>query len=345
MPFPFSPPTLLAPLWGALPAQLQAQLAGYGRVGLVCTPFVRITSHSPVPGHMRRHVERAAVRPICVQILGSDTRQMARAASLLSEAGADVVDINLGCPVHNVVRKGAGAALLRDPEKLGQLLGEVRKATSCLLSAKLRAGYQTRGTALELAKIAEDAGLDFITLHPRSREDMYGRAADWNLVADAKRELTIPVVGNGDVWYAADALRLQRQTGCDAVMIGRPVLRNPWIFRQIEQLRHGQATFVPTGADVVQHLHRTAETIVRTVGGSRRGPLAPFKEHLSWILRAVRGQRDLLDRALRTTALHSLLELLDHELGCLPAEALDLDAHGRQRLEAAVELDAGQTVL
>jgi len=122
-------------------------------------------------------------------------------------------------------------------------------------------------------------------------------------------------------------------------------LRNPWIFRQIEQLRRGQPAFVPTGADVVQHLHLTAEIIVRSVGGSRRGPLAPFKEHLSWILRAVRGERDQLDRVLRWTELHGLLELLDHELGRLPAEALDLDAHGRQRLEAAVEFEVGQTVL
>lgn len=342
---PFLPPTLLAPLWGVLPMKLHEVAVDYGPVGLVCTPFVRITSAQPSVRWVKSHVPAGSLGPVSVQILGSDPIQMARAAQILSGSGVKVVDINLGCPVRRVVRKGAGAALLRNPEQLKALLGAVRQSTSCLLSAKFRAGYATRDTALEVGLLAQAMGIDFVTLHPRSREDMYRDVADWNLVGELKQALSIPVVGNGDVWYAADALRLQRATGCDGVMIGRPALRNPWIFRQLEQLRNGEPTFEPTGSDVVRHLQHLADGIRRSTGNGRRGPLAPFKEHLGWVLRAVRGGSELLGRALRKSDLEDVLGFLERELQGLPAEVLDLDAQGRDRLEVSPDLCERQTVL
>jgi tRNA-dihydrouridine synthase B len=253
---------------------------------------------------------------------------MARAAEILSRAGAAVVDVNLGCPKPSIVRKGTGSALLERPEQVRALLTAMRSATACLLSVKLRAGVSDRESAMSIACIAEEAGVDFVTLHPRSSDEMFGRTPDWSLVAALKRTLSIPVVGNGDAWYAADALRLQRATGCDAVMIGRPALRNPWIFLQIEQLRRDEAVFRPTASDLLGHLDRLATELTRAWVGAPRGALDLFKEHVTWLLRGVTTGPALLPRAMRAQSVSELGELLGSELQALPPQAFDLGAEG-----------------
>jgi tRNA-dihydrouridine synthase len=265
--------------------------------------------------------------------MGSDPMRMAHAAGVLSAAGADVIDVNLGCPVRQVVRKGAGAALLRDPKKLRELLLRVRDRATGLLSVKLRAGWGTTEGLVEIGRRIEACGVDFVTLHPRARSEMYDGVADWSLVSELAHALRVPVVGNGDCWYAIDALELWRATSCAAVMIGRPALRNPWIFRQLDELCRGRTPYAPSGADVVAHLSEVADRLERTLGRTRRGPLGPLKEHVTWLLRALPNGHDPMQRALRAPSPVEVLEAVASDLGSLPPTALDLDAHGAFRLE------------
>jgi nifR3 family TIM-barrel protein len=308
-------------------------LASYGPLGLVCTEFVRVAGENV----SRRYLERQVTKPegvaLSVQIMGNDAPLMAEAAAIVGAAGADVVDVNLGCPSKTAARKGVGAALLRDPAVLRTLLTAMRAAVPRLFSAKLRAGFESSETALENARVVERAGADFLTVHPRRRVDFYRGIADWRIIALLSRELSIPVVGNGDVWYATDALRMLEETACAAVMIGRPAIRNPWIFRQIDELRSGRDPFAPSGIDVFSHLARVHERLLANFQGAPERAVGPLKEHLGFVCRALPDGGALGRRLLRLKTSALLLEAAEEALGPLPPDVLDLEAHGRYRLE------------
>lgn len=309
---------------GVTNAAVRQVLASYGPVGLVCTEFVRISGEQISRPYLRRQVEKAPGVPLSVQVMGNDPELMAEAGAVVASAGADVVDLNLGCPTNTAVRRGVGAALLKDPEKLGVLLRTMRRSVPGLLSAKLRAGFDTSDCALSNARLVEEAGLDFITVHPRRRVDHYKGVADWRIIASIKRELGIPVVGNGDIWYAESALRMFEETGCDAVMLGRPALRNPWIFRQLSELMAGREPFRPSGADLAQHLKRIAASLVGRAKDPTESPIGPLKEQLGYLCRAIPDSVALLRGLLRQATPGSLLEAAEEAFTRLPAERLDL---------------------
>jgi tRNA-dihydrouridine synthase B len=308
-------------------------LATYGPLGLVCTEFVRVAGEKVSRRHLERQVKKPDGVALSVQIMGNDAPLMAEAAAIVAAAGADVVDVNLGCPSKTAAKKGVGAALLKDPAELRALLTTMRASVPRLFSAKLRAGFDSSDTALENARVVERAGADFLTVHPRRRVDFYRGIADWRIIELLSRELSIPVVGNGDVWYAADALRMLEETGCAAVMIGRPAIRNPWIFRQIDDLRCGREPFAPSGADVFLHLTRLHERLRENFGSAPERAVGPLKEHLGFLCRAVPDGGALGRSLLRLKTPALLLEAAEQALRPLPPDALDLDAHGRYRLE------------
>jgi nifR3 family TIM-barrel protein len=308
-------------------------IASYGPVGLVCTEFVRVAGDKVSRRHLERQVRKPDGVALSVQIMGNDAVLMAEAGSVVAAAGADVVDVNLGCPSKMAARKGVGAALLRDPAALRARLTTMSDAVPGLFSAKLRAGFDSSDLALENARVVESAGADFLTVHPRRRVDLYRGVADWRIVALLRRELSIPVVGNGDVWYAADALRMLSETGCDAVMIGRPALRNPWIFRQIGELSAGREPFAPSGHDVFCHLAELHRRLVASFDGPPERLVGPLKEHLGFVCRALPPGNDLSRRLLRLGTASLLLEAAEEAFTPLPPEALDLDAFGRHALE------------
>jgi tRNA-dihydrouridine synthase B len=309
---------------GVTNAAVREVLASYGPVGLVCTEFVRISGDQISRPYLRRQVEKRPGVPLSVQVMGNDPELMAEAGVVVAQAGADVVDLNLGCPTNTAVRKGVGAALLKDPEKLGVLLRTMRRSVPGLLSAKLRAGFDTSDSALSNARLVEDAGLDFIAVHPRRRVDHYQGVADWRIIALIRRELRIPVVGNGDIWYAESALRMFEETRCDAVMLGRPALRNPWIFRQLSELLAGREPFRPSGADVVQHLKRLAETLGARSNDPRHSAIGPLKEQLGYLCRAVPDSLLMTRGLLRQSTPSLLLEAAEEAFSALPAERLNL---------------------
>lgn len=181
-----------------------------------------------------------AEKPLGVQIFGSEPDVLARAAEMVVEAGADTVDINMGCPVKKVVKTGAGASLLKDPKKVMQIVSSVRKSCQVPLTIKIRAGWSPEKiVACEIARVIEDCGADAIIVHPRFVNQGYSCKATWSLIGKVKEKVKIPVIGNGDIAYPIDALNMMRLTGCDGVMIGRAAVRKPWIFRQILQLEKG----------------------------------------------------------------------------------------------------------
>lgn len=315
---------------GVTNAAVREVLASYGPIGLVYTEFVRISGEAIAPWYLREQVEKLPGVPLAVQVMGNDPELLAQAGAVVAAAGADAVDLNLGCPTSNAARKGVGAALLQQPEKLGELLRSMRRSVPGLLSAKLRAGFDTSDVALRNARLVEAAGLDYLAVHPRRGVDQYTGTADWRIIALLRRELSIPVIGNGDAWYASSALRMFEETRCDAVMLGRPALRNPWIFRQLGELLAAREPFRPSGADVAQHLERLAHGLSARLRDPTHTPLGPLKEQLRYLCKAIPGSAALQQQLLRQQTLSLFLEAAAEALSPLPPEALELGAFDPQ---------------
>jgi nifR3 family TIM-barrel protein len=173
--------------------------------------------------------------PVAVQLLGSDPERLARAAQILEERGAAIVDFNMGCPARKVTGNDCGSALMRDPGLVAAIVRAASRAIRVPFTVKMRAGWDDSDiSAVELAKRCEDEGAAAVTLHARTRQQGYKGSADWALIARLKQALRVPVIGNGDVTSPAHAVRMMRETGCDAVMIGRGLIGNPWLFRACE---------------------------------------------------------------------------------------------------------------
>lgn len=186
-------------------------------------------------------------RPVCVQLLGRNAQSLARAAQIVEEAGASIVDLNMGCPARHVTGNDCGSALMREPKLVADIVSSISKAISVPFTVKMRAGWDGKDiSAITLAKICEDNGAKAVALHARTREQGYKGKADWSLIAAMKEALTIPVIGNGDVMSPADAVRMFRETGCDAVMLGRGIIGNPWLLRAcqdaVTKLFNGEVT-------------------------------------------------------------------------------------------------------
>jgi tRNA-dihydrouridine synthase B len=231
-----SPSPVLAPMAGVTDTVFRRMIRELGGCGLIMTEFTSaecITRHSARTS--RYLFFEPDEHPITGQLFGAVAEVMARAAGMVEELGFDMVDVNLGCPAKKVVKCG-GSGLLRDLKSLEQILSAVRSAVKIPMTIKIRAGWDENSiVAAEVARMAEQIGVEGIAVHPRTRAQGYAGHADWNLIRDVKQAVRMPVIGNGDIHRPEDAERMLRETGCDAVMIGRAASNNPWIFRQIAQ--------------------------------------------------------------------------------------------------------------
>jgi len=241
-------PLILAPMAGITDQYFRLILKRIGGVGLVTMEFISSEALTRGSERSRRMMQFSEEeRPLAIQIYGSHPLRMAEAGEFVEALGADVVDINMGCPANKVLKGCAGAALMGDPDLARDIIRAVRRRVRIPLTVKFRVGLDdVRANYLELGRICEGEGVDAVALHARTARQMFAGKADWERIWRLKESLSIPVSGNGDVEAPADALALWRATGCDGVMIGRAAVKNPWIFRQISAVREGTIPLEPT---------------------------------------------------------------------------------------------------
>jgi nifR3 family TIM-barrel protein len=251
-----------------------------------------------------------AEKPLAVQLFGSKPDAMAHAAQIAIDKGADLVDINMGCPVKKVVKTGAGSSLLRDPKKAAKLITATRLACPVPLTVKIRAGWSPdKPVAREIARVIEDCGADAVTVHPRFTSQGFSAPADWRWIAEVKSRLAIPVIGNGDVFKASAALEMKKQTGCDGVMLGRGGVGNPWIFRQILHAQQGLQVPIPSLTErrslIMEHFHLLSSAV-----GEYRAA-RQMRGLLLWYTKGLPYSTRFRDRITRVKDVDSLMKTLD----------------------------------
>ncbi len=313
-PHAFTGDLLLAPMAGVSerPFRLLALELG---AALCPTELVSAAGLVRATSRTRKYLRHAEIeRPFCLQLFGGDPDLMARAAVIAREAGADILDVNMGCPVPKVTKGGAGAALLCDPPRAAAVVRAVR-AAGLPVTAKIRSGWDARHpNAIEVARALEDAGVAAIALHPRTRAQGYSGAADWERIAAVKAAVRVPVIGNGDVRSGEDARRMRTETGCDAVMIGRAALGNPWIFREISG---GPPPSPEERRALVARHFRDHLAFVAEEGFRSAIPAAvrQFRKHLTWYARGLAGAAVFRARAVRIEDPAELLATIDEFFG------------------------------
>lgn len=288
------PPLVLAPMAGITDHVYRLMLRRIGGVGLVTMEF--ISSEAITRGNarqMRKLYFSEDERPLSIQIYGSDPARMAAAAEIVEELRPDVCDINMGCPANKVLKGCAGAALMADLDLAAAIIREVRRPLTIPLTVKFRLGLDdARRNFVELGRICEGEGVAAVAMHGRTARQMYTGRADWSAIARLKDALSIPVVGNGDIETAEDAVAMFRATGCDAVMCGRATMKNPWIFREISERLKGRPSRVPDLEERRDLMLAHFDAIERTAFDPREA-LHKLRTMTGWYTRGLPNGRSL----------------------------------------------------
>lgn len=246
-----NPPFVLSPMAGVTDYTFRRLIKNRGGVGLSVSEFISVeglTRNNPKAKRQMRFDE--AERPFAVQIFGGQFERMALGAEMAEEVGADILDVNCGCPAPKVVKHGGGSGLLRDLPRLETILKEIKKSISIPLTLKIRIGFSDSTiNAVEVAKMAEQCGVEHIQVHGRTKEQGYKGLADWNIIKSVKEAVSVPVSGNGDIVSVDLALKRFKETGVDGILIGRGAMQNPWIFRQIQDAAEGRTPYQPDLAE------------------------------------------------------------------------------------------------
>lgn len=296
---------ILAPVDGVFDAPFRAIFKEMG-VGLTVSEMISARSIGHAAHVLKEKAARSAgERPFAVQLCDHDPDYLARATKRVIEEGwAELIDLNLGCPSKQVTGSGNGSALLRDPPLVARLIRAMRAATAAPLSVKIRAGWDAASiNYLEIGRIAESEGADWLTFHPRTRAQMFGSRADWTMIGELKARLTIPVVGNGDITSAESARRLLRETGCDGVMVARAGFGDPWLIRRI--LENDDTRF-PSPAErlavILDHFARHCAFL------PERAAVTSFRKHVGPYVKGLRGASAFRDQAMHIAKAQELAE-------------------------------------
>ena len=252
-------------------------------------------------------------RPIVQQIFGSDKESFVEAAKYIYEVmKPDIIDINMGCPVPKVaLRSQAGAALLKNPSKIKEIVAAVVKSVPIPVTVKIRSGWDKNSiNAVEVAKICEEAGASAICVHPRTRSQGYSGKADWNIIKEVKAQVSLPIIGNGDIKDIYSAKKMLEETNCDAIMIGRGVLGNPWLIKQIKYyIEENKIIDLPTKIEKVDmcinHLHLLLEIKDKKVAALE------IRNHIGWYLKGIKNSNEIKNKVYQTKEISDIIDILN----------------------------------
>jgi tRNA-dihydrouridine synthase B len=319
-PYEIKNPTILAPMAGVsqMPFRRLALQLGAG-----LAPTELISAKGLTFGNLRTKsylaYDQEVERPFSVQLFGGEAESMAVAAAQAVKMGAEIIDINMGCPVKKVTKTNAGSALMCDFQRAETIVKAMRKATGdkIPITAKIRSGWDAQNlNYLEVARALQGAGIAALAIHPRTRAQGYAGLANWDHIADLKAHLSIPVIGNGDVKNVKDAQKMREQTGCDAVMVGRAALGNPWIFRELAG-HVGVVASEERRLVVIKHLldhielRREIEAEEACRPFSMTQTLKSFRSHLMWYSTGMTGGAKFRQQVMNTEEYQATLDLID----------------------------------
>ncbi len=255
------------------------------------------------------------IGPVAVQIFGSNPEAMAQAAQMVETMGAAIIDINMGCPTPKIVRNGEGAALMLDPQRSREVIRSVVTAVKLPVSIKMRKGWDDEQcNYLQIGEIAVAEGVQAITLHPRTRMQFFSGQADWQAIAALKRHVPVAVIGSGDINKAEDAVRMIEETGCDAVMIGRAALGNPFIIREtVALLEHGRKIAAPLPAEKIKIAIRHLDLAIQNKGESIA--VREMRKHISWYTKGMPAAARLRDRINHALTRQEMMDILESLTG------------------------------
>ncbi len=315
------PAVVLAPMAGVTDTVFRRFIRRLSGCGLIMTEFTSshgiVANHGESKGKPRRTAfnylyYESDEHPIVAQLFGSDPAVLADAARLVQDLGFDGVDMNFGCPVKKVVKCNGGSGLLRDLPAVESILKSVRSAVAIPFTCKFRTGWDDGSIVVrQMGRLAEDCGLQGVSLHGRTRQQGYGGTADWDRIAELKRAVRIPVVGNGDVFSPEDCVRMFRHTGCDGVMIGRAASANPWIFRQIQQYIATGDYDRPTERQRYELLRDYFRMLLDDAGKISGQPLGKMKQFATYFTRGMPNGSQLRQRIHRSSSTARAIECVE----------------------------------